>query len=51
MTVLLLALFPKSKINLSQAVEKLNKTDWESLGFVCDKRLIFSQRCLSYAPF
>ncbi|MCZ0931906.1 MAG: class I SAM-dependent methyltransferase [Oligoflexia bacterium] len=45
-----LALFPKENINLSKAVEKLNKTDWESLGFNCDGRLIFSQRCLSYAP-
>ena len=47
----ILALFPKRKMNLSKAVEKLNKTDWEKLSFVCDKRLIFSQRCLSYVPF
>ena len=45
-----LALFPKSQINLGKAVDKLNNIDWEKLGFVCDGRLIFSQKSLQNAP-
>lgn len=45
-----LALFPKNGIDVAQAVEKLNKVDWESLGFVCDGRLLFSQKSLQNAP-
>ena len=46
----ILALFPKKKINLSKAVEKLNQTDWNKKGFVCGGRLIFSQRSLQNSP-
>ena len=45
-----LALFPKRKINLTRAVQKLNKTDWQRKGFVCGGRLIFSQRSLQNTP-
>ena len=45
-----LALFPRKKINLSRAVEKLNKTNWNKKGFVCGGRLIFSQRSLQNIP-
>ena len=45
-----LALFPKKGINIEKALEKLNNTDWATLGFVCDGRLIFSQRSLSTTP-
>lgn len=44
-----LALFPKEHMNLSQAVNKLNRTDWEKLGFVCDGRFLFTQRSLATA--
>ena len=44
-----LALFPKVNINLGQAVNKLNRTDWEKLGFVCDGRFLFTQRSLATA--
>lgn len=46
-----LALFPKNGIDLHHAVDKLNNTDWEKLAFVCDGRLLFSQRSLANAPF
>ena len=45
-----LALFPKIKMDLSKAVDTLNKTKWQDLGFVCGGRLIFSQRSLQNAP-
>ncbi len=45
-----LALFPKNGINIEKASEKLNNMDWATLGFVCDGRLIFSQRSLSTTP-
>lgn len=45
-----LALFPKAEMNLGKAVEKLNKVNWEKLGFVCDGRLLFTQRSLATAP-
>ena len=45
-----LALFPKKKINLSKAVEKLNQTDWNKKGFLCGGRLLFSQRSLQNTP-
>lgn len=44
-----LAIFPKFKTNdkiLQTLCEKLNNTDWEELGFVCDGRFLFSQRSL-----
>ena len=46
----ILALFPKKKVNLSRAVEKLNKMDWNEKGFICDGRFLFSQRSLQNAP-
>ena len=45
-----LALFPKMNVNLSKVVDKLNKVKWQDFGFVCDGRLIFSQRSLQNAP-
>ncbi len=45
-----LALFPKMNMNLSKVVDKLNKVKWRDFGFVCDGRLIFSQRSLQNAP-
>lgn len=45
-----LALFPKSGVNLGQAEARLNNVDWEKLGFVCDGRLLFTQRSLQNAP-
>lgn len=45
-----LALFPKRGIDAGEAAEKLNRVDWESLGFVCDGRLLFTQRSLATAP-
>ncbi|MCY4048700.1 MAG: class I SAM-dependent methyltransferase [Hyphomicrobiales bacterium] len=46
-----LALFPKNGISCTQAEKKLNKVDWEKLGFVCDGRMQFTQRSLANAPF
>ena len=46
-----LALFPKLGVDPDRAVQKLNTTDWEKLAFVCDGRLLFSQRSLANAPF
>jgi len=45
-----LALFPKSDIDLDKAVEILNKVNWENFGFVCDGRLQFTQKALENAP-
>lgn len=45
-----LALFPKTKMDLGKTVNKLNKIKWQDFGFVCDGRLIFSQRSLQNAP-
>lgn len=47
----ILAMFPKLGVDSDRAVQKLNKTDWERLAFVCDGRLLFSQRSLANAPF
>ncbi|MYD46430.1 MAG: class I SAM-dependent methyltransferase [Gammaproteobacteria bacterium] len=46
-----LALFPKLGVEPNRAAQKLNNTDWEKLAFVCDGRLLFSQRSLANAPF
>ena len=46
-----LALFPKLGVDPDRAVHKLNTTDWEKLAFICDGRLLFSQRSLANAPF
>ena len=46
-----LALFPKkSNRDLGKIANKLNQVDWQSLGFVCDGRLLFSQKSLQNAP-
>lgn len=45
-----LALFPKNGVDLDFAVQKLNSTNWQELGFVCDGRLLFTQRSLANAP-
>ncbi len=45
-----LALFPRTEMNLQQAAKKLNKVNWLQLGFVCDKRFLFTQRSLENAP-
>ena len=43
-----LGLFPKQNdIDISSRLfEELNKTNWEKKGFVCDGRLLFTQRQL-----
>ncbi len=49
----ILALFPKvemSPAQLAQYCEKLNKMDWQGLGFLCDGRYLFSQRSLENCP-
>ena len=45
-----IALFPKKGIDPDRAVARLNKVDWNRLGFVCDGRLLFTQRSLATAP-
>ena len=45
----ILAVFPKFNCDenmLKEICEKLNDTDWNELGFVCDGRFLFSQRSL-----
>ena len=45
-----LALFPKAGVDLGRAAERLNRTDWDKLGFACDGRLLFAQRSSATAP-
>ena len=48
----ILAIFPKFKVDsimLQNLCDKLNNTDWRELGFVCDRRFLFSQRSLENA--
>ena len=46
-----LALIPKSaNTDVNLVAEKLNKINWEKLGFVVDGRLLFTQRSLANAP-
>lgn len=45
-----LALFPREELDLNEAASRLNGTSWEDLGFVCDGRLMFTQRSLECAP-
>lgn len=46
-----LAIFPHNlAISLQEFCEALNQIDWESLGFVCDGRFLFSQRSLENTP-
>ena len=42
----MLALFPKNGLDLEEATQQLNETAWGELGFVCDGRLMFTQRSL-----
>ena len=44
-----LALFPKNGFDLEEAAQQLNETHWGELGFVCDGRLMFTQRSLEEA--
>ena len=41
-----LALFPKSKMNLDKMVDLLNMVDWNDLGFKVGGRLCFNQKSL-----
>ncbi|MDR2015531.1 MAG: class I SAM-dependent methyltransferase [Azoarcus sp.] len=44
----ILALFPKTEINIDHAIELFNDTvPWEELGFVVDGRYLFTQRSLT----
>ena len=46
-----LAIFPKNeKTDLSEFKDSLNSVDWESIGFKCGTRFIFSQRTLENVP-
>ena len=42
----MLALFPKKKINLNNAIDILNKIDWKELGLKRGGRFCFTQRTL-----
>lgn len=45
----ILAIFPKFRVDskdLENLCTRLNKLDWQELGFVCDGRYLFSQRSL-----
>lgn len=45
----ILAIFPKFKVDyaiLQELCDKLNNTNWQELGFVCNGRFLFSQRSL-----
>ena len=44
-----LALFPKEKIDIEKAVERLNSLDWQSMGFVTGGRYLFAQKSLKEA--
>lgn len=44
-----MALFPKTAMDLESAARRLNKVDWARLGFVCDGRFLFTQRSLETA--
>ena len=44
----ILALFPKTEMNIDHAVELLNASvPWEELGFIVDGRYLFTQRTLA----
>lgn len=46
----ILALFPKRAMNLEDAVQALNETPWNELGFRNNGRALFTQRALQNAP-
>jgi adenine-specific DNA-methyltransferase len=44
----ILALFPKTEMNIDRAIELFNNTvPWEELGFIVDGRYLFTQRSLA----
>ncbi|MDR2209836.1 MAG: class I SAM-dependent methyltransferase [Azoarcus sp.] len=44
----ILALFPKTEMNIDRAIELFNDTvPWEELGFIVDGRYLFTQRSLA----
>ena len=44
-----LAIFPYDKnIDIKLICDKLNKIDWDEMGFVCDNRFLFTQRSLQH---
>lgn len=45
----ILALFPKSKMNLEKTTNILNEIDWKSFGFETGGRFLFGQKSLSEA--
>lgn len=45
-----LAVFPKEGVDAGKLAHKLNKVDWQKYGFVCDGRLMFTQKSLVNAP-
>ena len=45
-----LGLFPKRDMDVEKVAENLNRVQWDELGFVCDGRLLFTQRSLENAP-
>lgn len=45
-----MALFPKTSMDLHLVAEQLNKIDWSKYGFACGGRLLFTQRSLFNAP-
>ena len=46
-----LAVFPRDeRVSVVALAEALNSVDWAELGFVCDRRFLFSQRSLENAP-
>ena len=45
-----MALFPNKGVDAGKAVDRLNKVDWQALGFICDGRLLFTQKSLQNAP-
>jgi len=45
-----LALFPKDGISAGKIAAAMNRVDWRALGFVCDGRLMFTQKSLENAP-
>ena len=46
-----LAIFPKDEhVDLEEFATKLNNLDWETLGFKCGGRYLFSQKSLENVP-
>ena len=46
-----MAIFPRhAGVDVRRLATALNEVDWDDLGFMCDGRLIFTQRSLEHAP-